>query len=295
MRILLVRNTKNQKAVEALFLVISFLQSEHIDYDVIDSDALYGIVEVSQVHKRRAELQVDADYELAVVLGGDGTILRTARLLSGLSTPILGINFGHLGFLANDSKIGVIELLTRAFCGELLPSYRSNLDISVTLGADDQEADHDGPFHFTALNELTVSRGEVGRTLRFAFDISNTHIADLQGDGLIVATATGSTAYSLAAGGPLVTPNFTGLIVQPLAPHTLTARAILADANDVVCVTFPREEDKQAATLFIDGDLIEMGAALESVAIRRAQEQTVFLYAEQEHFYTYSAQKFFLQ
>lgn len=288
MNILLIHNARNAKAVESLFVVIAFLNSQNIGYQTLSSDALFNGLSAEE------QRMVDGtDFDLAVVLGGDGTILRTARLLACRTTPILGINFGHLGFLANDSDHGVIELISRAFCDELLVSARSNLDISVNLEIDENEED---PFKtYFALNELTVSRGNIGRTLRFYFDISDTHIADLQGDGLIVATSTGSTAYALAAGGPLITPNFDGILVQPLAPHTLTARAIIADANDIVNVGFPREEDKSAATLFIDGDLIELSSPIDSVVVKRGSVPTTFLYAEKEHFYKYSAEKFFLQ
>lgn len=310
MFILVVRNNSNAKAIEASYALASYLDVQGIEYSFVDSCSLYD---------DSAALPLDAHGEepcLAVVLGGDGTILRTARLLEGCETPVLGINFGNLGFLANKGDLGVIELVTRALADELVFERRSNLCIDVVCenddapvldGASEQEMPSAyegekfgvdpsglaGKRRFFALNEVVVTRGSLGRTINYSLDISDVHMADVSGDGVIVATATGSTAYSLAAGGPIVHPGFSGMIVQPLAPHTLTARAILTDSNDVVRLDLSKTRQGREATLFIDGDLLLFPHAVREVYVRRGGLPTTLLYANRDHFYRYSASNFF--
>ena len=110
---------------------------------------------------------------------------------------------------------------------------------------------------FFALNELAVTRGAHGRIIDFGLSISGARIAGMRGDGLVVATATGSTAYALSAGGPLVSPGFAGLVAVPLAPHTLHSRAIVTASNDVVEMDLSHNADTREATLFVDGELLE--------------------------------------
>lgn len=120
----------------------------------------------------------------------------------------------------------------------------------------------DAPGHtFFALNEAAVTRGANGRIIDFSLSISDVPIADMRGDGLVVATATGSTAYALSVGGPLVAPGFNGLIAVPIAPHSLRARAMLTSENDVVEMDLSQNTAGREATLFIDGDMAKLPVA----------------------------------
>lgn len=314
---LIVRNDLNPKAIEASYSLATFLTSQAIDHGFVNSSSLYR--HDLSTEERQA---VEREAQLAIILGGDGTILRTARILSGRSTPMLGINFGNLGFLANDGDEGVIKLTSAALAGELLEDRRANLCIDVVcegeepcfqeeangIFASEQEGVNSsglyGNRRFFALNELAITRGAFGRVISFSFDISDIPIASLSGDGILVATATGSTAYALAAGGPLVTPGFKGLIVQPLAPHTLTARALLTDANDVVHVDLRVEDDGEqlersalkgdrALSLFADGDLLLFDKPVHEVFVRRGIADSVLLYADRDHFYKHASEVFF--
>ena len=124
-------------------------------------------------------------------------------------------------------------------------------------------------------------------------DISGAHIADMRGDGLVVATATGSTAYALSAGGPLVAPGFGGLVAVPLAPHTLHSRAIVTAENDVVEMGLaPTAADREAA-VFVDGELLELGRPVRRVYVRRGEAPTVLLRYRCESFYEHAAKVFF--
>lgn len=301
MRALIVQNSHSHEATDAALLLATYLSSQGIGFEQLTSDELFSPEFAEHGHLAAHERVKGTD--LAIVLGGDGTLLRTARLLEGEDTPILGVNFGHLGFLANDAAEGVVDLTARALAGELRAERRTNLQAHVVLSGEadpyddvtDPDSLDDAPRHaFFALNEFAITRGAMGRTLEFGLDIADSHIGDFGGDGVVVASATGSTAYALAAGGPLVAPSFTGLIAQPIAPHTLSARGILTGPNDVVCVSLLRDVDAQAATIFADGDLLDFPAPIERIYISRGSQPSTFLYADVSHFYDYAARTFFL-
>lgn len=288
MFVVVVRNNFKPEAMDASFVLASYLASQGIASSFIDSSDLFA----SEVEL--PPLPAADETALAVVLGGDGTILRTARLIGDRAIPILGINFGNLGFLANKGEGGVVDLVSRALIGELVRDERANLEVSVVCEGDvDDDLDGCMSRKLFALNEAAITRGSLGRTISYSLDVSGVSMAEVSGDGVIVATSTGSTAYSLAAGGPIVHPGYRGMIIQPLAPHTLTARAILTDANDVACIDLGSNREGRAATLFLDGDAIAFDAPLQRVYVRRGACPTVLLYAEKDHFYRYAASTFF--
>lgn len=309
MRILIVRNNSNSHAVDASLLLATYLATQGIDYVLLDSVQLPGAGE---------ELLDDSivNVDMAVVLGGDGTILKTARQVGTSGVPVLGVNFGHLGFLANSSEDGVVSIVTDALAGDVVAEQRTNLRIDVVCeGEIDPWADNefdacdcDGSIEgslegqlvspvsrrsFFALNELALTRGANGRVVDFSLDISASHIADMRADGLVVATATGSTAYALSAGGPLVAPGFTGLVVVPLAPHTLHSRAIVTSPNDVVEIDLSGMADTREAALFVDGELLDFDKPVKRIYVQRGQESTVLLRHRHEGFYEHAAKAFF--
>lgn len=308
MHILIVRNNSNSRAVDASLLLATYLATQGWDYTLVNSSDLTCRCDHDEVNAALA-----AGVEMAVVLGGDGTILRTARQVGTSGVPILGINFGRLGFLANSSDDGVVGIVASALAGDVVAEQRTNLRIDVVCEgeADPWDEGEDGAFAgggfgdaglaasdpgartFFALNELAVTRGANGRVVDFSLGISGAHIADMRGDGLVVATATGSTAYALSAGGPLVAPGFTGLVAVPLAPHTLHSRAIVTAANDVVELDLSKNADTREATLFADGELLTFDAPVRRVYVSRGAAPTVLLRYQREGFYEHAAKVFF--
>ena len=294
MHILIVRNNSNSQAVDASLLLATYLATQGLEYTLVDSSDLSCRCDHEGVNAALA-----AGVAMTVVLGGDGTILRTARQIGTSGVPILGINFGRLGFLANSSDDGVIAIVSSALVAE----QRTNLRIDVVCAGevdpwdDDSDAamaDVDDPARsFFALNELAVTRGANGRIIDFGLSISGDHIADMRGDGLVVATATGSTAYALSAGGPLVAPGFNGLVAVPLAPHTLHSRAIVTAANDVVEMDLSLNRDPREATLFADGELLTFDAPVKRVYVARGTAPTTLLRYQREGFYEHAAKVFF--
>lgn len=300
MHVLVIRNNSNPQATEASLLLGAYLGMQGIDHSLVDSCDLVGPAEIGEVRRL-----VEGGIDLAVVLGGDGTILRTARQIGMLGVPILGINFGRLGFLANASDDGVVAIVAAALADECVREKRANLRIDVVCeGERDPWGDGDepwidepeGPRTFFALNELAVTRGANGRLIDFTLGVSGARVADMRGDGLVVATATGSTGYALSAGGPLVSPGYDGLVVVPIAPHTLRSRSIVTSGSDVVEVSLPTSSEAsypREATLFVDGELLEFPAPVRHVYVCRGEEPTVLLRYQREGFYEHVSKTFF--
>ena len=299
MHILIVRNNSNAKAVDASLLLAAYLGAQSIDYSLVDSSDLNYAGDTEDIGVINP-----STCDLAVVLGGDGTILRTARLVGTTGVPILGINFGHLGFLANASEEGVVAIVAAALSGDAVRERRTNLRIDVLCEGDDLDivpcdaseptvAENGELRSFFALNELAVTRGAMGRVIDFSVSISDSHIADMRGDGFVIATATGSTAYALSAGGPLVSPCFEGLVAVPLAPHTLHSRAIVTAKNDVVELDLTSNQATREATLFADGEMLSFERPVAKVFVRGGTDPTILLRYKCENFYDHAAQVFF--
>lgn len=306
MRILIIRNNSNSQAVDASLLLATYLATQGIDFEMID---------VKSLDKQPDGLMVDGcdcadaalkDVDMVVALGGDGTILRTARMVAFSGIPILGINYGHLGFLANASEGGIVALVAAALSGDAVSEKRANLLVEVVCvgdvdpyeGAsierqDDAWEDEVCPRRYFALNEVALTRGANGRIIDFSLGISGEHVADMRGDGFVVASATGSTGYALSAGGPLVAPGFTGLVAVPVAPHTLRARALVTESSDVVELTLATDRSCEDATLFIDGNLVELDAPVKRIYVSRGQTPTKLLRCNSDGFYAHVSQVFF--
>ncbi|MCH4220892.1 MAG: NAD(+)/NADH kinase [Eggerthellaceae bacterium] len=287
MHILIVRNNSNSGAIEASILLSSYLESQNIAFTSVDSFKMKGLKAT--------------DYDMAVVLGGDGTILRTASLIGCSGVPILGVNYGNLGFLANRCDEGVIAAVAAALSGEVTREQRSNLYIDVACDGDSEDAFlhacaggdpvGDGQRVF-ALNEMAITRGASGRVIDFDLIIDGSSLASMRGDGLVVATATGSTAYALSAGGPLVAPEFKGLVVVPVAPHTLHARAVVTNPNDIVEVSLHETIASKEATLFADGEAIKFSNPITHIGVRSGSAPTILLRYHHEGFYAHAAKVF---
>lgn len=296
MHILIVRNNSNSQAMEASLLLATYLNTQGIDFTLANSTDLVG----AQASVSLRE-ECDEGFDMAVALGGDGTLLRAARQIGYAGTPILGINYGTLGFLANPSENGVIEPLAAALAGDCEQQRRTNLDIHIVCeGEADPYADEEGDGceeacgsrSFFALNEVAVTRGANGRIIGFDLGVSGSTLANMRADGLVVASATGSTAYALSAGGPLVAPGFSGLVAVPIAPHTLHSRAIVTGPSDVVEMDLSENAAGRDATLFVDGELVELERPIKHLYVKRGGD-TILLRYKDEGFYQHAAKVFF--
>jgi NAD+ kinase len=222
---------------------------------------------------------IDADaIDLLVTFGGDGTLLRGARLLSGRNVPILGVNFGRVGFLTSVDRHGAREALLAFASGDYRLSPRSAL--SATVRADDGVA---RSVHF-ALNDVVLHKGGVARVVRFQVLIDGEPMGPVSGDGLVIASPTGSTAYSLSAGGPVVVPSLDAMVVTPICAHTLGVRPLVVRGDAEIQVqsidTSTRELlasfDGQETAMFGPHDTLEIRQAVAGVVLVRFGEPGFF-------------------
>ena len=208
---------------------------------------------------------------LVMSLGGDGTFLRAARWIGDKEIPILGVNTGHLGFLATCSLPEVEEMLTEVCKGNVRIEKRMLLEVV-------SECIHPDRWLY-ALNEVTLMRhGSSMLTVRAS--VNDTFLADYRGDGLIVSTPTGSTAYSLSAGGPIIEPTIGCICLCPVAPHTLTIRPLVTGAETVIKLTpesrgsnFILTIDDQSLVLPAKGDFFIRKAPFSALVIRKKNEE----------------------
>ncbi len=342
MHIVVVRNNANPQAIEASLLLSAYGQSQGFEIDLVDATEL----NVGRESDNLAFYGIDeATVDMAVALGGDGTLLHAARLMAHAQAPILGINFGHLGFLSNPGTDGVIDALAGALAGDAVAERRANLSVEVVcegeidpcthelvgemalpsgadetaqkaagrendslLSIDGETTIYERPSCFMvgndvfvptarrtffALNELAITRGALGRMIEFSIHISDAKLATMRGDGLVVATATGSTAYALSAGGPLVAPSFRGLIVVPIAPHSLQTRAVVTGENDIVAVEMADNAANREATLFVDGEMLVFDHPVRRIYVKRGENDTTLLRYKAKGFYDHAAETFF--
>jgi NAD+ kinase len=203
--------------------------------------------------------------DLVVVLGGDGTLLSVARLVGKQELPILGINLGSLGFLTEIPVIGLYPALESYLRGDYTTSRRMMLNISHTRGGETIGV-------YEALNDAVINKGAPAKIIALNTSVDSSFLATFKADGLIVASPTGSTGYSLSAGGPIVAPDIDCLLITPICSHTLTNRPLVVSADAKVIITMDSPIENVMLTL--DG---QVGVPLEYrdvVSVRRAEYRT---------------------
>jgi NAD+ kinase len=171
--------------------------------------------------------EVAAKSDLLVVLGGDGTILSVAGQLGEAIKPVFGINIGSLGFLTCVSSIAYGEAVAAIARGSITFSERTLLEVRINIAGRETK-------RLIGLNDAVFSRGELSRLIRLRTRVNGEILTEFNADGLIVATATGSTAYSLSAGGPILAPESGVLVITPICPHVLTNRSIIIADNSLI-------------------------------------------------------------
>jgi NAD+ kinase len=185
---------------------------------------------------------VSDDADLVISLGGDGTMLRAARLAHAVDAPLLGVNLGMLGYLSEVDPPGARDALDRIFAGAFEIEERMMLASEVTQGGEARR--------FVGLNEALVERSGTHRLVRLGVKIGGESLAAFNADGVIVATPTGSTAYALSAGGPIVSPRAQCLILVPVSAHMIFSRPFVLSADETVEISV---EGEQTASLSLDG------------------------------------------
>lgn len=228
---------------------------------------------------------------LVISLGGDGTLLRAARIVGYGEVPILGLSYGHLGFLtaASPEDRNVLTVLGDALAGELHVSRRATLACDIYSVREDGREDVCSSF---ALNDLALTRGPLSDMVEFDITVSGHRIDRLRGDGVVVSTATGSTGYALSAGGPIVSPDYTGMVCVPIAPHTIQARAFLTSPSDVIEIMVSKDRPSVPA-IAVDGQFLSFEGEVERVEVRRGDADILLLDYGPESFYNSVSRVFY--
>ena len=198
--------------------------------------------------------------DLLIVLGGDGTMLSGARLVEQRSIPILGVNMGGLGFLTEINFDDLPGALEKIFAGEFQLDAR--LMLTVHIRRDDHIIGT-----YSALNDVVVSKGHLARMIGTMISVNSAFMTNMQSDGVIVATPTGSTAYSLSTNGPILDPGLEALLINPICPHTLSHRPFLAPNNVSISIKLTSKEramatvDGQEGEEIFTGDIVDIRAS----------------------------------
>jgi NAD+ kinase len=214
--------------------------------------------------------------DMVIVLGGDGTMLNAARLVEARSVPILGINMGGLGFLTEVGGEDLYKTLERVFAKEYTLEERLMLRARLDRGSK-QVA------QATVLNDVVVTKGELSRMIAMTIAIDGQFVTSLRGDGLILSTPTGSTAYSMSAGGPIVTPSVNALVITPICPHTLTHRPLLVPSTAALAITLTSHDkgamatfDGQVGVAMTEGDTVTITPSKHKTKLIRLPERTYY-------------------
>lgn len=245
MKINLVYNKKNLNYSEILTIVENELISQKIEFASYDLDNMQDFG------------------EFTLVIGGDGTLLKAARFYAQSQIPVLGINIGRLGFLSQGVISQINSILDSILREEFYTEERMMLASLEKL----------------ALNDFVIKGCDSSRTSKFYLEINGEEVCDYIADGLIVATPTGSTAYGLSAGGPVVYPTMNAIIIVPICPHTLNARPLVVPATEEICVKTADE------LLSVSVDGFETMQCVDKIKIKSAPQKAVLAFLNKGRFY----------
>lgn len=228
-----------------------------------------------------------ATADLAISLGGDGTMLRTVKLVGSAAVPIIGVNVGLLGYLTEVEPEALTHALERWFAGPTAGEWQ--LDERMLLAVSLHRAFGDETHTWTALNEGVIEKQESGHTVRLLVRIDGTPFTSYAADGLILATPTGSTAYSLSARGPVLSPRLRAVLLTPVSPHMLFDRSLVLDPSELVEVEVLGH---RAATLSIDGQPAATLAEGDRVSVAPSEQVARFVRFGERRFHQILKAKF---
>ena len=239
---------------------------------LMDADTA-GLIGETSPHAR-AELPHRVD--LIIVLGGDGTLLSVARIAHTADVPILGVNLGSLGFLTEISQNELYDTLRRVLDGDYTFEHRMLLSANLLRQGESVEEYH-------VLNDVVINKGALARIVNMKVKVNGQHMTSYRADGLIIATPTGSTAYSLSAGGPIIHPSMHALVLSPICPFDLANRPIVVPDQSILEVelTTPNEDvrvtlDGQEGCEFLTGDVLVVKKAESAIKLIQAQGKNYY-------------------
>lgn len=251
--------------------VVAWLRTRNIEV-LLDTTSASFLSEPGGMPKTQLAEKAD----VLLVLGGDGTILSAARLAAERSIPILGVNMGGLGFLTEVILDNLYPSLERVFANDFILDERLMLTTELHRQAETVARG-------IVLNDVVISKGTLARMIDLQIAIDGQFVTNLRGDGLIIGTPTGSTAYSLSAGGPIMNPGVQALILTPICPHTLSHRPLIVPSNVVIEVSLTSQDEGSMATL--DGQVGVPIAQGDRAVIQASSDRTRLIRFPESHYY----------
>lgn len=238
--------------------------------------------ELSQVSSFRKDAPFSQGIDCAIVLGGDGTIIHTANDLMTRNIPILGVNLGTLGFLAETEEQNVFSALDRLFQNDYRLEERLMLEGVIRFNRETEDT-----ISGYALNDIVISRKGFSRIISLGIYVNDELVDNFQGDGVIVSTPTGSTAYNLSAGGPIVSPKAEVMVITPICPHSLSPRSIVVSAKDTIKVVVGKSKKTQEAeaSASFDGQKVYDLGTDDVILINKASNSTKLIKLNQTGIY----------
>lgn len=223
------------------------------DYEIMDSE------------------NIKQGFDFVFAIGGDGTIIKVAKSFAGTNTPVMGINLGRLGFLAQAGMSGLKDIIKKVLESEFRTETRVLLESEFDI----------------ALNDFVIKGSEHARTTKFILNINERPTCEYVADGLIISTPTGSTAYCLSAGGPIIAPSVPAFVIVPICPHTLTARPLVIPDNEKISITIAEND----APLMIASDGYDLGILADSIDIEKSQKKVLLAFLKDNRFYNVLSEK----
>jgi NAD+ kinase len=224
-----------------------------------------------------AEDEIARRVDLLVAVGGDGNMLRAARRAAAHNVPLLGVNRGRLGFLTDISPEHMLDAIDAILAGDHVAEDRQMLEATISRGTLAGET-------LYALNDVVLQKGDSGRIIEFATSVDDTYVNTHGGDGLIVSTATGSTAYALSCGGPIIQPDVDALVIIPICPHTLSDRPLVLRGGSEIGVKLVPGHDYRAHVA-CDGDELGRLTDEDSLRVRAAPRRVTLLHPQDYNYY----------
>lgn len=271
---------KNFQTVRAAMKVLKEAGMEPRLCLPFEVDRNYELPKDLRFHKLDRELQ---NAELVICFGGDGTILHMAKAATRKNVPILGVNIGTMGFMA-ELESSELDQLARLAKDDYTLDKRMMLDVVV-------QRDRDIIFHDIGLNDVVVTKGAIARIAHVAVKCDGVEVMECGGDGVIIATPTGSTAYSLSAGGPIVEPEASNILITPICAHDVMSRCIVASDKRVITVELVRNA-RRNAYLSVDGGKAFRLNLGDVVTVRRSNLETKLIRLKDRSFYDVVNMKF---
>ncbi|MCD8036157.1 MAG: NAD(+)/NADH kinase [Clostridiales bacterium] len=269
----IVPNYDKEAAMNMVSDIASFLKEKECNPVVT-----YKIAEMTglkNIGVTKYELYSKSDF--IIVLGGDGTLLDTGRKAAKYGTPLLGLNMGTMGFLASADGKDAHETIEKVLNGEYKLEKRLMLEAEIS-------SESDSPKQYKAVNDVCINRGVFTRITEYSVYVDDEYLATFRADGIIISTPTGSTAYNLSAGGPVLKPDIECMVITPICAHTLHSRSIVVSADDTIRIEASfgtngdiiMSMDGQTSVILNNGDTINVKKSASSVNIIKTNTRSFY-------------------